>query len=243
MKCRCGYCGKAIEKSLGHYNRAKKMGNGLYCDRRCAGLGRRTTVEEKKEAKRLYDIEYRKKNEKRLKKIRHAWFKKDYEANPEKYKAWRKKKQKAHNEYCRQPAYAAKKKEYDQGRRAKIQYGSYGEAAIALLQLASIVDNRKAKRDQDNINKSKNVESMEKLTAKNLKNVLWQSIQAVKGGKMNYADADAIATQAREILRATHTQLRISAASNRNVPDDVIEFSESTTMLKENKKKRIGAGK
>lgn len=85
---------------------------------------------------------------------------------------------------------------------------------------------------------------MEKLTAKNLKNVLWQSIQAVKGGKMSYADADAIATQAREILRATHTQLRISAASNRNVPDDVIEFSESTIIIKAKKQpKHLSNGK
>lgn len=49
---------------------------------------------------------------------------------------------------------------------------------------------------------------------------------------MTYADADSIATSAREILRATHTQLRIAQASNRAVPDDVIEFSESTVMLK-----------
>lgn len=80
---------------------------------------------------------------------------------------------------------------------------------------------------------------MEKLTAKNLKNVLWQSIQAVKVGKMNYADADAIATQAREILRTTHTQLRIASAANRNVPEDVIEFSESAILIKEKQQKKI----
>jgi hypothetical protein len=75
------------------------------------------------------------------------------------------------------------------------------------------------------------------LNAKNFKNVLWDSINQVKQGKMTHADADSIATSAREILRATHTQLRISAAANRNVPDDVIEFSESTKLLKESKKK------
>lgn len=68
-----------------------------------------------------------------------------------------------------------------------------------------------------------------------MKAVLWDSINQVKTGKMSHADADSIATSAREILRATHTQLRVSSAANRNVPDDVIEFSEST--------KLIGAGK
>jgi hypothetical protein len=75
-----------------------------------------------------------------------------------------------------------------------------------------------------------------------LKAVLWESITQVKEGKMTYADADSIATSAREILRATHTQLRISSASNREVPDDVIEFSESTLMVKGKKKaKQISA--
>lgn len=56
---------------------------------------------------------------------------------------------------------------------------------------------------------------------------------------MTHADADSIATSAREILRTTHTQLRIAAASNRNVSDDVIEFSESTLVIKD-KQKKIG---
>lgn len=65
-----------------------------------------------------------------------------------------------------------------------------------------------------------------------MKNVLWDSITQVKAGNMTYADADSIATSARGVLRATHTQLRIAQASNREVPADVIEFSESTIMLK-----------
>lgn len=75
-----------------------------------------------------------------------------------------------------------------------------------------------------------------------MKNVLWDSISQVKSGTMTYADADSIATSAREILRATHTQLRIAQASNREVPDDVIEFSESTTMLKSSKPKKLKNG-
>lgn len=72
-----------------------------------------------------------------------------------------------------------------------------------------------------------------------MKAVLWESINHVKEGKMNYADADSIATSAREILRATHTQLRIAQAANRNVPDEVIEFSESTRMIEAAKPKKL----
>lgn len=68
---------------------------------------------------------------------------------------------------------------------------------------------------------------MEKLTAVNLKNVLWETLNNVKDGKTGYADADSIATQAREILRTVNVQLKVSTASKRSVPVEVISFSES----------------
>jgi len=46
-------------------------------------------------------------------------------------------------------------------------------------------------------------------------------------GKIQYTDADAIAAQAREIIRTTNTQLKIAAATNRGVPKEVISFSET----------------
>jgi len=67
---------------------------------------------------------------------------------------------------------------------------------------------------------------MSKLTAKNLKSALWETLNEVKGGKMQPMQADAIASQAREILRTTNTQLRISSQAKRDVCIDVIEFSE-----------------
>lgn len=66
----------------------------------------------------------------------------------------------------------------------------------------------------------------QKLTAQNLKSALWDTLQEIRGGSLSAGDADAVASQAREILRATNTQLRISAQSNRVVPQDVIKFSE-----------------
>lgn len=67
----------------------------------------------------------------------------------------------------------------------------------------------------------------EKLTAVNLKNALWGTLQDLKTGKIQYTDADAIAAQAREIIRTTNTQLKIAAATNRGVPKEVISFSET----------------
>lgn len=50
----------------------------------------------------------------------------------------------------------------------------------------------------------------------------------IKDGKIQYSDADAIASQSREILRTVKTQLQVAAATNRGVPKEVIEFSESS---------------
>lgn len=69
---------------------------------------------------------------------------------------------------------------------------------------------------------------MEKLNAENLKNVLWETLNGVKGGGIQASQADSIAVQAREILRTTNTQLRISHQAKRDVPADVISFSENT---------------
>lgn len=68
---------------------------------------------------------------------------------------------------------------------------------------------------------------MQKLTAVNLKNALWQTLNGLKDGKVQYTDADAIASQGREILRTINTQIKIAQASNRGLPAEVIEFSES----------------
>ena len=64
------------------------------------------------------------------------------------------------------------------------------------------------------------------LTANNLKDALWDTLNSVKDGTMQPTQADAIASQAREILRTTNTQLRISAQSKREVSADVINFNE-----------------
>lgn len=69
---------------------------------------------------------------------------------------------------------------------------------------------------------------MKKLNAKNLKDVLWETLNDLKGGKMEPGHADSIATQSREILRTVNTQLRITQQAKRNVATELIDFSEKT---------------
>ena len=64
------------------------------------------------------------------------------------------------------------------------------------------------------------------LTASNLKDALWTTLNHVKAKKMLPGHADAVASQAREILRTVKVQLQISAQTNHPVPVEVIEFSE-----------------
>lgn len=67
-----------------------------------------------------------------------------------------------------------------------------------------------------------------KLSATNLKTILWETLQEVRSGKMEAGQADAIASQAREILRTTTVQLKVASQTNRVVSKDVIEFAENT---------------
>lgn len=72
---------------------------------------------------------------------------------------------------------------------------------------------------------AKNVK--DKLTAVNLKNVLWDTLNQVKEGKMDAGAADSIATQGREIVRTINLQLQVAKQSKRQIPTEIIEFSEN----------------
>lgn len=130
-----------------HINRAKKLGSPLYCGKVCAGTKRQTqlTESEKKERKRLYDIEYREKNAETLKMKKAAWFKATYD--PEKAAIERKKRAPQHAEYCRRPEYKAYKQEYDQQYRAKKEYGEFWQCFMLLLSIESEVTERAAKQE------------------------------------------------------------------------------------------------
>lgn len=68
---------------------------------------------------------------------------------------------------------------------------------------------------------------MNDLSAKNLKSALWETLNSVKDGKMEASQADSVASQAREILRTTNTQLRVAQQAKRPVAAEVITFAET----------------
>lgn len=69
---------------------------------------------------------------------------------------------------------------------------------------------------------------MQQLNATNLKTALWETLNAVKNGEMQPNQGDAVASQAREIIRTTNIQLRIAQQAKRNVGTDLIDFAEKT---------------
>ncbi len=132
MKVKCNFCGKRPDLSVGKVNRARKMGLNIYCNRKCAGLGRRVnrTEKEKKRIKAEYDKEYKVINAVKLKKKRHEYFKRTY--NPKQAAVARKKRMPYHIEYCRQPKYRKWKREYDQKFVAKKKFGEFWESALLI---------------------------------------------------------------------------------------------------------------
>jgi hypothetical protein len=67
---------------------------------------------------------------------------------------------------------------------------------------------------------------MSDLSATNLKNALWETLKDIKSNTIQPAQGDAIASQAREILRTVKVQLQVAAQSKRSIPAEVISFSE-----------------
>lgn len=74
-----------------------------------------------------------------------------------------------------------------------------------------------------------NETSSKELTATNLKNVLWETLNKVKDGTMEAGAADSIATQSREIMRTINVQLQVARQTKRQVPMEIVEFSENTS--------------
>lgn len=67
--------------------------------------------------------------------------------------------------------------------------------------------------------------SAKTLTATNLKAQLWDTLQAVKSGKMVPGQGDAVASQAREILRTVKVQLAIFSQSGAEVSTELKDFA------------------
>lgn len=143
----CASCGKTCEKSASHYNRAMKMGANLYCGKVCAGRGRRVakTAAQKKEEKRLYDMQYREKNQARIQQNKAAYFKRTYD--PVVAAVARKERSADHAEYCRRPEYVVWKREYDQKYRARKEYGDFWQSFLILRSIEKEVAERATKQE------------------------------------------------------------------------------------------------
>ena len=64
------------------------------------------------------------------------------------------------------------------------------------------------------------------LDAVELKRVLWDTLQGVRSGAVTAPTADAIAGQAREILRCVKTQLSIFHQANETVSKELVGFAK-----------------
>jgi hypothetical protein len=153
----CAWCGALSWTAQGAFTRDRKISAPLYCDRECAGMGRRKdkTAAQLKEEKRLYDVAYRAKNAALLKKKKRRYHLATYD--PEKAAVVRKLNMPRHVDYCRRPEYRAWKKEYDQNLRAA-EYGPFAEAYRFALILAREIRVRETatqvRIENDTINKA-----------------------------------------------------------------------------------------
>jgi hypothetical protein len=130
----CAHCGKQAFKEVRDVNRASNAGCYLYCDRACAGLGRRIeplSETDRKAAKAAYDREYRKLNRATRKVLKAAYYQKN--RDPAKEREYRAANMGRHVEYCRRPEYREYKKQYDREYNAKRDFGEFWECAIILL--------------------------------------------------------------------------------------------------------------
>lgn len=137
----CAHCGAACRKEAGHVNRARRRGNNIYCDLKCAGLSKRTNVSsaERREEKRLYDIEYRTKNKELIRRKKADYFQSTYDRDKARDARRKRNTEKPGQEekrrkYMKSDKYKRQKSEYDRTYRANKTYGEgWGECFLLLV--------------------------------------------------------------------------------------------------------------
>jgi len=139
----CSACGGQKEKERGQVNRTLRSGGRLYCGLACAGVGKRVvrSAAAQKAIKRLYDLEYNRKNSDVRCKQRAEWFQKTYDPEKAKIERETKKKEKPEleakrREYMKSKQYRGQKKKYDRRYRAYKTYGkAWGECMALTLDI------------------------------------------------------------------------------------------------------------
>lgn len=142
---RCQQCKKKFRREAGAVNRARSISAPLYCGQKCAGIGRRKNKPkaQKKEEKRIYDMEYRAKNLAMIKAKKAKHYKESMTPEKrEKERRYRKKTMARHVAYCQSQEYRDWKKKYDRQYRCKNEFGEFWEAASVLLDIENEVDSR-----------------------------------------------------------------------------------------------------
>lgn len=66
---------------------------------------------------------------------------------------------------------------------------------------------------------------MQDLNAKNMKDVLWEILQKLKLGSIEVSQADAIALQAREIIRVIKSQQSIIRQAGEKITTELIDYA------------------
>ncbi len=151
----CAHCGEVSYKPVGAVNRAARQGAPLYCDRECAGLGRRKhkSLAQRKAEKAEYDRRRRRElGDELLAKKReayHAAVAADPDSVRAKQREHRRKRKAAHLEYCRRPEYREWKRQYDRRHLAEKHFGPFAEAALVLRDLEQAVLDRASRYDLD----------------------------------------------------------------------------------------------
>lgn len=67
---------------------------------------------------------------------------------------------------------------------------------------------------------------MEQLNAVTLKEKLWSTLNAIKDGNLEASKGDAIASQAREILRTVRTQVTILDKAHADITKELVDFAK-----------------
>ena len=66
---------------------------------------------------------------------------------------------------------------------------------------------------------------MKELNAVTLKNSLWETLNNIKNGDLEAAKGDAIASQAREIIRTVGVQIKIIDKSKTEMTNELKQFA------------------
>lgn len=66
---------------------------------------------------------------------------------------------------------------------------------------------------------------MENLNAKNMKQILWETLQDLKEGKIEVSKADGIAMQCREIIRVIKSQQSIIKQAGEKITEELVDYA------------------